>query len=200
MSLEVVSSPVSQIPADALCESWESIHEKTLQLGQLIEQSCRQNDESFDRMVVVPRGSYYPANILSREFNFPADALVHACIGSYATGASSREQTFELGQMPTRDQIEGQRLLVIDEVCDTGHTLRFLNDFLLNFGAAAVKTGVLHYKPTKNETGFVPDWYVEKTDKWIVYPWELHEENGETSVVNSKNHDTREGLHGHKTN
>lgn len=185
MSLDI-ALPQTEIPADALCESWESIHEKTLRLGRMIEEDCDRTNESFDRMVVVPRGSYYPANILAREFNFKSVDILHACIGSYATGAVTREPTFDLGQMPTREQVEGQRLLVIEEVCDTGHTLRFLHDFLMDFGAAAVKTGVLHYKPGKSQTDFVPDWYVEKTNQWIVYPWELHEENGKTSKVKRK--------------
>jgi hypoxanthine phosphoribosyltransferase len=42
-------------------------------------------------------------------------------------------------------------------------------------GAEKVSSGVLHYKPTKSQTGYKPDYFVEQVDKWIVYPWEEKE-------------------------
>jgi hypothetical protein len=41
----------------------------------------------------------------------------------------------------------------------------------------------LHFKPAKNETGFLPDLWVDTTDRWIVYPWEPLEEEGNEQKV-----------------
>lgn len=51
--------------------------------------------------------------------------------------------------------------LVIDDICDTGETLK---------NSIALYTATLHYKPT---AGFTPDFYAKEVgSEWIVYPWE----------------------------
>lgn len=52
--------------------------------------------------------------------------------------------------------------LVIDDICDTGETLKNI--------AEGVPTAVLHYKPTAN---IQPTFYAKEVgEEWIVYPWE----------------------------
>jgi hypoxanthine phosphoribosyltransferase len=77
--------------------------------------------------------------------------------------------------MPSDKDVQGKRLLIIDEVCDTGYTLAFLAKRLQEQGAALVRSGVLHYKQSLTRSGFEPDWAVATTDKWILYPWEADE-------------------------
>lgn len=175
---------MSDIPADALRETWESVYEKSVKLAQLIEAHCRETSERFDVMVVVPRGGYYPANIVSRELGFGATDLLHACIGSYVgQGTTDRTGEFKLGQMPAPESVRDKNVLVIEEVCDTGQTLAYLDTYLKDAGASLVRTGALHYKPGQSQTGFQPDWAVEETERWIVYPWEQHELNGKQSAA-----------------
>jgi hypoxanthine phosphoribosyltransferase len=174
---------MSGIPEDALRETWESVYEKSLELAARIEKHCRETGEQFDAIVVVPRGSYYPVNIVARELGFESVDLLHACVSSYVPVSTERKVDFTLGQMPTDDEVKGKNLLIIEEVCDTGHTMKFLNDRFMNQGATLVRTGALHYKPGKSETGFKPDWYGTETDKWIVYPWEIHDSNGKSSMA-----------------
>lgn len=173
---------MTDIPTDAIKETWDSVYEKSIKLAAMIEEHCRHSTERFDVMIVVPRGAYYPANIISRELGFAATDLVHACILSYRTNSTDRNE-FKLGQMPTAEQVAKKNVLVIDEVCDTGHTLAFLSYYLQKAGASLVRTGVLHHKPEKNETDFLPDWVVETTNQWIVYPWETHEVAAQNSLV-----------------
>jgi len=175
------------IPDDALRETWDSVYEMSVSLAEMIERHCRDSGERFDAMVVVPRGSYYPVNIISRQLGFNSVHLLHACIGTFIEGTTTRHGNFNLGQMPSDDEVRGKNLLIIEEVCDKGHTLKFLNDRLRQQGANLIRTGVMHYKPNQSETGFRPDWFVKATDAWIVYPWEIHEQSGKTSVVRSKN-------------
>jgi uncharacterized protein len=174
------------VPADALKETWESVYEKSVKLAGLIEEHCRRTGESFEYMLVVPRGAYYPANIVARELGFDSVHLLHASIGSYKDASSERKADFELGQMPESEQVKGRDILIIEEVCDTGQTLEYLYKYLKENGAGRLRTGVLHYKPKQSLTGFKPDWSVETTEKWIVYPWEVHEEAGLNSVVRKK--------------
>ncbi len=68
-------------------------------------------------------------------------------------------------------------LLFVDDVYDTGLSMQ---EVLGTYQAKArlntpenIKTAVVYYKPTRNKTGCVPDFYVHETDKWLVFPHEL---------------------------
>ncbi|MDR0435298.1 MAG: phosphoribosyltransferase [Propionibacteriaceae bacterium] len=65
------------------------------------------------------------------------------------------------------ESLEGKRLLVVDDVVDSGRTMALVQKLLRGFGAE-VRTCVLYAKPT---TVVVPDYVWRRTDKWIVFPW-----------------------------
>lgn len=169
-------------PPDALRETWDTVHDKSITLADKIEAHCLATGEHFDFMVAIPRGSYGPANIVTREFGIEAPRLLHACLTSYKDGATERSSGFIIGQMPTPEQVRGQDLLIIEDVCDSGHTLTFLTTLLQLAGAGLVRTGVLHYKPTRSTTGFQPDWWVTETDNWVVYPWDTRKRQDRSPV------------------
>ena len=173
---------MTNIPEGARHETWDSVYDASVKLAAMIEAACVKSGERFDGMVVIARGSYYPVNIISRELDFQATDMLHVSMNSYLVGTKQQE-AFKLGQMPSREQIAGKNLLIIDEVCDSGRTFEFLCKWLTEQGAALVRTGVLHYKPGQSRTGFMPDWYVVKTDEWIVYPWEVIEYAGKPTHV-----------------
>lgn len=71
--------------------------------------------------------------------------------------------------------VQDKRVLVVDEVADTGHTLSVTKNLLEIIGAAEIKTAVIHLKTTSM---FLPDYYVEKIEEWvwISYPWSRYED------------------------
>ncbi|HEX4774858.1 MAG TPA: phosphoribosyltransferase family protein [Candidatus Saccharimonadales bacterium] len=174
---------MTDIPSDARWLGWDEVHQLSVSLADKVEAHCIKTGEGFDAMVVIPRGGYNPASIVSYKLGFSSVDLLHACIGTYAAGQAEWAGKYRLGQMPTPKQIQGKNLLIIEEVCDRGRTLTFLTDYLSKRGAALVRTGVLHYKPSQSLTGFKPDWAVETTEDWIVYPWEVPEINGQSTSV-----------------
>lgn len=170
------------IDPSALIETWESIHKKSVMLADMIINDCKNLEEAelFDKVVTIPKGGLYPANIVTREIACRSIDILAAAMGSYKPGTTTRGKII-YGQLPSREDVEGKNLLIIDEVCDSGRTLLDLVNRLKELGAKQIKTAVLHYKPGKNETGFIPDWYVEETDEWIVYPWEINEFKGRSA-------------------
>jgi hypoxanthine phosphoribosyltransferase len=70
---------------------------------------------------------------------------------------------------PTLDLVDvaGLRVLVADDVADTGHTLRLVREVLAQHVADA-RTAVLYCKPRSVVT---PDFMWRETDRWIVFPW-----------------------------
>jgi hypoxanthine phosphoribosyltransferase len=62
-----------------------------------------------------------------------------------------------------------KRMLLVDEVADTGDTLLHAINHVKELGVKEVRSAVLHYKPT---SVVKPDFFMVETTSWIVYPWE----------------------------
>src|SRR3569623_1216546 len=101
---------MSDIPADAVYETWESVGEKSLKLAEMIEAHTQKSGEKFDAIIVIPRGGYFPTNLIARKMGFLADRLLHACITSYIPGSTKHQPEFTLGQMPTDKELGGKNL------------------------------------------------------------------------------------------
>ena len=65
--------------------------------------------------------------------------------------------------------LAGKRVLLVDDVSDSGHTLALVLR-LLGETALEVLTATLYTKP---RTVLVPDFTWRETDKWIVFPWSV---------------------------
>ena len=66
------------------------------------------------------------------------------------------------------------RVLVVDDVYDTGRTIHTIKKAMaeslkLNM-PADIRVAVPYYKPTRNETGEEPNYFLHETDEWLVYP------------------------------
>lgn len=69
------------------------------------------------------------------------------------------------------------RLLIVDDVFDTGRSIEALIDKLTarcrKNMPDQVKVATVYYKPSRNKTKLVPDFYVEETEDWLVFPHEI---------------------------
>ncbi len=68
-------------------------------------------------------------------------------------------------------------LLIVDDVFDTGRTIEALIDELKlkcrNNTPEDIRIAVPWYKPAKNETKRIPDYYIHTTTQWIKFPFSL---------------------------
>ena len=69
------------------------------------------------------------------------------------------------------------RLLLIDDVFDSGHSLEAV---IAELGTRCrrnlpdqIRVATVYYKPSRNRTALVPDYYARETDRWLVFPHEL---------------------------
>lgn len=68
---------------------------------------------------------------------------------------------------------KGEKVLVIDDVFDTGKTAKAVKEKLDTIGVEA-RIATVYWKPEKNQTDLRPDFYTRKLDdSWIVFPHEL---------------------------
>jgi len=143
---------------------WNEIYDGCIELADQIKKS-RFNPEII---VGVARGGWIPARILS-------DLLGNTYVASmkvefYKDVAETAKKPVISQQVSTA--VEGKRVLVVDDVADTGESLTTVRRNLLGRGASQVKIATLHYKP---QSILRPDFYVRETSAWIVYPHERYE-------------------------
>jgi hypoxanthine phosphoribosyltransferase len=69
------------------------------------------------------------------------------------------------------------RVLLIDDVFDTGNTIKAVLEEITRRARgntpAQMRVAVPWFKPTRNETDLVPDYYLHETAEWLVFPHEL---------------------------
>ena len=69
-------------------------------------------------------------------------------------------------------------LLIVDDVFDSGHSieavLKELREKTRRNMPETVKVACPWYKPERNATDIEPDYYIHKTDAWLVFPHELN--------------------------
>jgi hypoxanthine phosphoribosyltransferase len=69
------------------------------------------------------------------------------------------------------------RVLIVDDVFDTGNTLKAVLDEIANRARGNtpvdMRVAVPWFKPTRNQTDIVPDYFLRETAAWLVFPHEL---------------------------
>lgn len=69
------------------------------------------------------------------------------------------------------------RVLIVDDVFDTGNTMQAVIEEIRRRARGNapedIRIAVPWYKPSRNETGIVPDYYLRETAEWLVFPHEL---------------------------
>lgn len=153
--------------------SWAEAVTLSEELGHKIKAYCDEHKTSVDALVILPMGGLVPGDRVARVLGTDIVDVYFARVSAYRPNETALASEIKTGQLPTADQIAGKRIWVVDEVCDSGVTLKYILSLLESLGAAEVHTAVLHYKPTKSTTGVVPDIYMTEVDsEWINYPWE----------------------------
>lgn len=76
-----------------------------------------------------------------------------------------RDTPAVFGAAPT--EVRGKRVLVVDETCDSGQTMRLAVAAVGNGGASEVRTAVSFKTGT-----FAPDYFALATQSMIVLPWD----------------------------
>ena len=65
--------------------------------------------------------------------------------------------------------IKDKKILIVDEVCDSGETLEIVTKSAKDLGASEIKTAVL-YSHTKGKN--IPDYIGVVTDELVINPWD----------------------------
>jgi uncharacterized protein len=141
--------------------------------ADLISSQVRATRKVPDSIVALTRGGWVPARLL-------ADRLgVHRLVsirlqhwGITAKPSGKAELTEGLS-----GPVNGERVLVVDDITDTGESLRMAVDAVRAAGAREVQAATfLHITHSK----FVPDYVAEEIPRdrwvWVIFPWNYWED------------------------
>lgn len=97
--------------------------------------------------------------------------------GSYtAIGENDGEVKFSFADDAFGSLKVGSRVLVVDDVFDSGKTAVAIREKLRNLpcGAVEMRFAAVYWKPEKNTTDMTPDYCVNKVgNDWLVFPHEI---------------------------
>jgi hypoxanthine phosphoribosyltransferase len=136
----------------------------------------------FDLILCLARGGLRPGDVLSRIFGLP---LAIMSTSSYRAEGGTARGTLEIGRYIStpRGAIAG-RVLLVDDLADTGHTLDgVVRELRASYpGITDMRTAVLWLKA---ESVFRPDYHVQllPTNPWIHQPFEIYDGLGIDGLI-----------------
>ncbi|MEM2280993.1 MAG: phosphoribosyltransferase [Candidatus Bathyarchaeia archaeon] len=144
--------------------TWNQIYRMLLQIAEKI----RRDNFKPDVIVGVSRGGWPPARVLSDLLENPNLANVRA---EFYLGVAETKGEPTLTQ-PVSVNVTGKKVLVVDEVADTGKSLQLIKEHLKAEGASQIRIATIYLKPWSTVKS---DYYAKETSRWIVFPWEIKE-------------------------
>jgi uncharacterized protein len=141
--------------------SWDDVY------GMMIEQARQVKISGYLPQVIVgvSRGGWPPARIMSDLLENPNLANMKVEFYKNIGVTAPRPKITQ----PVTAEVVGKRVLVVDDVADSGHSLRVASKHLRQKGAREIRVCTLYLKP---KSIFKPDHYSRTTSKWVIFPWE----------------------------
>ena len=121
-----------------------------------------------DVIVGVSRGGWVPARVLCDLLGAPSLASIGVAFYDGVGKAGRRPMVTQ----PLTVGVLGKKVLVVDEVADTGESLKLAREQVVKEGAKEVRTVTMYTKPWSIVE---PDFHEKKTSSWVVFPWETKE-------------------------
>lgn len=129
-----------------------------------IAQALVDQDWIPDTILGVVRGGLFVAAGLA--YALDIKDVRHVNVEYYTDAGETLPEPRMIGNAPYLDDLVNQRVLVADDVADTGATLHFVQRLLPP--GADVRVAVLYGKPAST---YPPDVAWRTTERWIRFPW-----------------------------
>jgi hypoxanthine phosphoribosyltransferase len=141
--------------------TWEDVGIAVEELAAQIE--CV--DFRPDAVLALARGGLPAAGALAYALGVKNMATLNV---EFYTGVDERlDEPLILPPVPDLSLLRTERLLVVDDVADTGRTLALARDFCAQY-VDDVRTAVLYEKP---QSVVRADFVWRRTERWINFPW-----------------------------
>jgi uncharacterized protein len=162
MEFKPITFPKEKI--QYITPSWEDLDSLAFEVSQDI----RKDGLKFDRIVTLAKGGWP----MTRSLVDYLEVKEVASIGvKFYAGINKKLKKPQIYQdLPV--SIKGERILLFDDVADSGASLEFVQKYLQDKEVKSLTTATLFYKPFSS---FKPDYYCSSTKAWIVFPHDVVE-------------------------
>ncbi len=144
--------------------TWEDVYTYTLRLSEKIV-----NSRFKPNLIVgIARGGWIPARILSDVLY--TSSMANVRVEFYTDIGKTAEEP--VITQPISENPKSLNVLLVDDIVDSGRSIKKVYDNIKTLGAKEIRIAVLHFKNTAKIT---PDYWVKRTDAWVIYPWEYRE-------------------------
>jgi hypoxanthine phosphoribosyltransferase len=156
-----------QFPGESIvytAPTWAELYD----LASSVAMKIKLTDQSFDKVITLASGGWPMAVVMSDLLDIDQPASIGVKL---YTGVNQRLHQPEIYH-PLPINVKGKRILLFDDVADTGESLAFVKAHLEAAGAKLVRTATLLFKP---HSKLRPDYFGAETDSWVVFPHDLVE-------------------------
>ena len=108
-----------------------------------------------DIILAISRGGWIPGRLLSDYLGI--EALSDITINM---------------KVRTPSYVINKKVLIVDDIADTGKSLKRVMEFAVNNMVKDMRTATLFYKSISKVR---PNWFAEETEAWIIFPWEEYD-------------------------
>jgi len=144
--------------------TWNQIYNILLSQAKKI----RQSGFKPDIVIGITKGGWIPARVLSDLLEIPNLATVRV---EFYLGVAEAKKEPVLTQGVSVG-VTGKKVLIVDDVADTGKSLKLAREHVLQQGAVEIRTATVYRKPW---SVIKPDYSETETSLWVVFPWETKE-------------------------
>jgi hypoxanthine phosphoribosyltransferase len=139
--------------------------------SKTLSRSIKNSGYHPDIVVAICRGGLVPARLVC-DFLHIKD-LTTIKVEHWGMVATPTEKA--VIKFPLYVDIKDKSVLLVDDITDTGETLRISLEHLKKFEPREIRTAVLIHKIISD---FMPDYYVRKIThwRWVIFPWHVWED------------------------
>ncbi len=141
--------------------TWDDIEEQIFRIAR------KMATESFypDVIVAILTGGVIPAKLFADILNMKNIKYIDI---KFYRDVNQTESKPVIRAVYVND-LENKKVLVVDDVSDTGETLEAVTNVISMFSPRLIRTATLYVKPWSRK---IPDYFGEQVGKWIIFPWD----------------------------
>ncbi len=146
----------------------EEICNRIKELGKQISK-----DYSGKELVAIGllRGSFVFLADLVREIDTPI-------VVDFITTSSYEDAEISSGKVniisDLRENVEGKDVLIVDDIMDSGNTLKNIKEYIQSKNPRSIKTCVMLDKPSRRQVDITPDYFGYEIEDWFIVGYGLN--------------------------
>ncbi len=151
---------------DCWLPTWDELYKDIKEIVKKI----KKDDYRPDIVVALSRGGFVPARVI-------CDLLIIKDLVSIKVdhwGITATKDGRARLRYPLNADLTGKKVLIVDDITDTGESMRIAKEFVEKLNPIEIKTAaIFHIAHSK----FIPDYYSKKIDwVWVIWPWNYIED------------------------